>query len=364
MTSRNPRVGAGAAAVLLVGAWVVTGSSPAALVVVLVVTVVVAVVLGIGALGGPALRPRPPRGEDVDDPGPVVAALPTTDLAFAPGPAASVRRLLRGALSRPWVRGDALVRATSTRLGAPGALVSTARGELIAAPHLWVEWNVADAAEIAARRPLGPLAAELVADHVERIRGVALRRPATPTTLHLLARDDVPVGRVVVTGAFSAPRDPAVAVAVSGGPRPGPPAPARVGTLLDAPVPATLVPEPARPGRRGAVVVGDGPVRLGRDPASTVVVDHPGVSWRHAAVAPGGPLTWVVSDAGSTNGTFVDGHRITGPTPLRPGGVVALGHDGPRWRLRPGGPGGPGGGGPGVDGPVTARVGRTRRETV
>jgi FHA domain len=79
----------------------------------------------------------------------------------------------------------------------------------------------------------------------------------------------------------------------------------------------------------------DGRVELGRDPACEVVVDHPSVSWRHVALAPdpsGGG--WTVTDLGSTNGTTVDGARVTGPTPLLPGSVLALGTDGPRLRLQ------------------------------
>ena len=77
----------------------------------------------------------------------------------------------------------------------------------------------------------------------------------------------------------------------------------------------------------------DGRVELGRDPACEVVVDHPSVSWRHLALTPGREGGWTVTDLGSTNGTTVDGAAVTGPTPLHPGAVLALGTDGPRLRL-------------------------------
>ena len=49
---------------------------------------------------------------------------------------------------------------------------------------------------------------------------------------------------------------------------------------------------------------------VGRDPAAGVVVPDARVSWRHAVLRhePGG---WVLEDAGSTNGTFAGGQRIS-----------------------------------------------------
>jgi pSer/pThr/pTyr-binding forkhead associated (FHA) protein len=35
--------------------------------------------------------------------------------------------------------------------------------------------------------------------------------------------------------------------------------------------------------------------------------------------------TWIVSDLGSTNGTYVSGSRITGPTPLSVGQKLKVG---------------------------------------
>jgi len=51
------------------------------------------------------------------------------------------------------------------------------------------------------------------------------------------------------------------------------------------------------------------------------------VSGQHARIqrADGRPDLFVIEDLGSTNGTFVDGRRIEGPTPLRDGAVLFLG---------------------------------------
>ena len=78
----------------------------------------------------------------------------------------------------------------------------------------------------------------------------------------------------------------------------------------------------------------EGRVELGRDPDGDVVVDHPGVSWHHLALAPDRSGGWTVTDLGSTNGTFVDGEPISGPTRLAPGAQLGLGADGPRLRLQ------------------------------
>lgn len=109
---------------------------------------------------------------------------------------------------------------------------------------------------------------------------------------------------------------------------------ARVAGLVPAPVARAVlvVDDPA--GSPLTDVDVDGRAELGRDPACEVAVDHPSVSWRHAALTPGPAGGWTVTDLGSTNGTTVDGARVTGPTPLAPGSVLALGTDGPRLRLQ------------------------------
>ncbi|MFJ8439288.1 FHA domain-containing protein [Kitasatospora griseola] len=69
---------------------------------------------------------------------------------------------------------------------------------------------------------------------------------------------------------------------------------------------------------------------IGRDPASDLPFDDARVSWRHATIAFEG-TTWLITDHGSTNGTFVAGARIE-RTAVHPGTVVHLGNgqNGPR----------------------------------
>ncbi len=67
----------------------------------------------------------------------------------------------------------------------------------------------------------------------------------------------------------------------------------------------------------------DGPVTLGRDPASDVAIDDRGVSRAHAEIRRDRGH-WVLRDCGSTNGTFVNGVRIT-ETGLKTGDSITIG---------------------------------------
>ena len=69
----------------------------------------------------------------------------------------------------------------------------------------------------------------------------------------------------------------------------------------------------------------DGELVIGREPGSAdLVLDDPGISRRHAAVrAIGGAIT--VEDLSSSNGTFVNGKRISGEVELAEGDEVQVG---------------------------------------
>lgn len=228
--------------------WLVTGSF------VLAVLVLV-LVAGVGGLGWAVVsgrcgraRPRTPGRFPVEPPG-GPATVVTTDLARHDGPGDRVRRALRLALARPWVRPEGLVRASTARVTSDDALVWMPRGERAGAPHLWVEWNAADAAEIGDRWPLDLLARELLEAHDAHVRASGTRRLQDRTWLHVLARDDVPLGRVVVTAAFSAPQDP-VLVAVASPDRPAAPPGGPRWSGPRAPHPAARPTMMVGPGRR------------------------------------------------------------------------------------------------------------------
>ncbi|MBE2319155.1 FHA domain-containing protein [Solirubrobacter sp. CPCC 204708] len=60
---------------------------------------------------------------------------------------------------------------------------------------------------------------------------------------------------------------------------------------------------------------------IGRAPGSTVLLDDPSVSRTHARIT----ADAVLEDAGSSHGTWLDGVRVTGPSPLRDGAKIRLG---------------------------------------
>ena len=65
---------------------------------------------------------------------------------------------------------------------------------------------------------------------------------------------------------------------------------------------------------------------VGRDTTSDISIIDAEISRRHAK------FTWqddsyVLEDLGSTNGTFVDGQRLMGPHPLKPGELILFGEN-------------------------------------
>jgi pSer/pThr/pTyr-binding forkhead associated (FHA) protein len=66
------------------------------------------------------------------------------------------------------------------------------------------------------------------------------------------------------------------------------------------------------------------PITIGRADDSTLVLTDDYVSTRHARLVPRGD-DWLVEDLGSTNGTYLDRQRVTGPTRVSPGVPIRVG---------------------------------------
>jgi DNA-binding winged helix-turn-helix (wHTH) protein len=88
----------------------------------------------------------------------------------------------------------------------------------------------------------------------------------------------------------------------------------------------------ARPGPRYWLVAEDrryalapGETTIGRDPSCDVWLDVPGVSRRHARIHASAAGEVTLQDTESTNGTYLRGARIAGPTPIRDGDEIHLG---------------------------------------
>ncbi|HWE62849.1 MAG TPA: FHA domain-containing protein [Chloroflexota bacterium] len=71
------------------------------------------------------------------------------------------------------------------------------------------------------------------------------------------------------------------------------------------------------------------PTMLGRDPACDIPVEDEFVSAQHLKIVLDGGR-WVAQDQNSTNGTRLNGARLRGTAPLKPGDILDLG----RLRLR------------------------------
>ncbi|WP_407345738.1 FhaA domain-containing protein [Pengzhenrongella phosphoraccumulans] len=110
-----------------------------------------------------------------------------------------------------------------------------------------------------------------------------------------------------------------------------------------------VLPEPA--GARLVLVDPDGEalefctdhVSIGRASTSHLYVDDERASRRHAEMRRD-ERGWTVADLGSTNGTYVDSHRVDGhPMRVQVGNAIHIGEDGPAFTVRSVGPAKPAG---------------------
>jgi hypothetical protein len=63
---------------------------------------------------------------------------------------------------------------------------------------------------------------------------------------------------------------------------------------------------------------------IGREPACDMKLGDETVSRWHASLERGA-AGWMLADLGSTNGTRLNGWRVTGPVPVRPGDMISFG---------------------------------------
>jgi hypothetical protein len=80
-------------------------------------------------------------------------------------------------------------------------------------------------------------------------------------------------------------------------------------------------------------------VVLGRSSEADILVDDTGVSRRHLEIRTASGVTSAV-DLGSTNGSYVNGHKVAGSTELTDGSTITMGRTKIIFRLLPANPGG------------------------
>jgi serine phosphatase RsbU (regulator of sigma subunit) len=108
--------------------------------------------------------------------------------------------------------------------------------------------------------------------------------------------------------------------------------PVRDAALLDPIGHYIVIVEGDAPGRR-VEMIDTAPITIGRDPQQTMAFADPELSRRHACVLLVNDET-VVQDLGSTNGTFIDGDRITAPSKLLESSILRIGSQFLRYERR------------------------------
>ena len=146
--------------------------------------------------------------------------------------------------------------------------------------------------------------------------------PASPPTPRS-AEDELKALRATVP---NPPPKPAPA-----GPPPAPAAAARLNDTMHG-TPAAAAP----PGPLASILVRSGTkkgqriqirvpvVNIGRAEYNDIVLPEESVSTQHAKLQRRDGV-WILMDLGSTNGTFVDGEKVSGETPIAPGSTVRFG---------------------------------------
>lgn len=72
------------------------------------------------------------------------------------------------------------------------------------------------------------------------------------------------------------------------------------------------------------ITLGEQPITIGRAEDSTLVITDDYASAKHARIVPRNGQ-WMLEDLGSTNGTYLDRSKVSGPTPVPLGVPIRIG---------------------------------------
>jgi len=138
---------------------------------------------------------------------------------------------------------------------------------------------------------------------------------------------------------------PAPAAPVAAGiPALAPSAPVAPPTVATPSIPSVPVPAAAPPEKKAVLVLGDGTkvavkpgvLSIGRSAESSVPLNDTNVSRRHAEIrsrGEGARIEWFLSDVGSTNGTMLNGVKISGEQKLKNGDALMFGGTSARFEV-------------------------------
>jgi hypothetical protein len=123
-----------------------------------------------------------------------------------------------------------------------------------------------------------------------------------------------------------------------------PVAPVTPPTVATPSIPSVPVPAAAPPEKKAVLVLGDGTkvavkpgvLSIGRSAESSVPLNDTNVSRRHAEIrsrGEGARIEWFLSDVGSTNGTMLNGVKISGEQKLKNGDALMFGGTSARFEV-------------------------------
>jgi pSer/pThr/pTyr-binding forkhead associated (FHA) protein len=115
-------------------------------------------------------------------------------------------------------------------------------------------------------------------------------------------------------------------------------------TIATPSIPSVPVPATAPPEKKAVLVLGDGTkvavkpgvLSIGRSAESSVPLNDTNVSRRHAEIhsrGEGARIEWFLSDVGSTNGTMLNGVKISGEQKLKNGDALMFGGTSVRFEV-------------------------------